>query len=130
MDFNGYLLRSMMPYGHYDTRKVHKLQSRVYLNSLCAFVSFFCGVKALIITLTPWEQTETVFYLIELYVVNHELQRVFFLCLAIIHFATSFNYLYWAYLNSHPAKLRCLHMFFMPDINELCRHYELERTSA
>lgn len=125
-----YLLQSMMPYGHYDTHTGQRVKSRVLLNYFCAFASFFCGVKGLIIILTPWDQIEMVFYLIELYIVNHELQRIFFQCLTNIHFTLGFVYLYYGYLNANPRRMRCLNMFFMPDLNELCRQYGLKRKRA
>lgn len=131
MDFNEYLLQSLLPYGRYDTHTVHRVKNRVRLNYICAFISFFCGVKSLIITLTPWDTgVEPVFYLIDLYIVNHDLQRIFFQCLSNVHFALGFVYLFYGYLNMDPRRMRCLDMFFMPDLNELCKHYGLKRKSA
>ena len=130
MDFNGYLLQTMLPYGRYDTRTVQKTKRRVYLNYFCAFASFFCGVKCLLIMLMPWDQVEPAYYLIELYIVNHPLQRFLFQCVTNIHFTVFFTYLYWGYLNENPKKMRCLDMFFISDLNELCRQYGLKRKSA
>ena len=130
MDFNEYLFQAMLPYGRYDTHTVHRVKKRVYLNYFCAFASFFCGVKCLLIELLPWDQVEVAYYLIELYIVNHPLQRFLFQCVTDIHFTLFFTYLYWGYLNEHPKKMRCLDMFFMPDLKELCRRYGLKRKSA
>lgn len=131
MDFNNFLLKSMMPYGHYDTRTVHRSAPRICLNYFCAFVSFFCGVKTLVIVLMPWDtETEIVLFLVELYIVNSELQKYFYLCLINIHFGTFFIYVYWGYLSFTPGRLQCLNMFFMSDIGELCKCYDLRLTAT
>lgn len=130
MDFNDHLLQAMLPYGRYDTRTVHKVKKHVYWNYFCVFASFFCGFKCLLIELMPWDQVEVAYYLIELYIVNHPLQRFLFQCVMDIHFSVGFIYIYWGHLNNNPRKLRCLDMFFIPDLHELCRRYGLKRKAA
>lgn len=120
-----------MPYGRYDPHgTVHKIKNRIRLNYFCAFISFFCGIKSIVIMLTPWTEVEIPLLLIEVYVVNHELQRFLLQCLTDIHFTVAFSYLYWGYLNSNPRKMRCLNMFFISDIKQLCKQYGLKRKQA
>ena len=80
MDFNKFLLISMMPYGRYNSRMVHKSKTRISLNYFCAVINFFCALKTLAIVLMPWQEIEIVLYLVELYIVNSELQKYFYLC--------------------------------------------------
>lgn len=133
MDFNQYLLNTLMPYGRYDPHgngTVHKVKRRIYLNYFCAFVSLFCALKSFVIMVTPWTKVEVALYLIEVYVANHPLQRFLLQCLTNLHLTVAFSYLYWGYLNSNPNKMRCLTMFFLPDIKELCKLYGLKRKQA
>ena len=130
MDFNDFLRPSFLLQGRYDTKTVQRSQTRLYLSYLCAFVEFFCGLKMIVIILVPWDKVEIALYLVELYIVNNSLQKFFYVCVVFLHLHCGFNYLYWTRLCSNPSMLRCLNMFFLPDFDELCRHYDLEPRSA
>lgn len=130
MDFNSFFLPSLLLYGPFDTRTVQRSQARVYGNYFCAFVEFFCGLKVIVMILVPWERVEIALYLVELYIVNNSLQKFFYVCLVFLHFHAGFNYLYFGYLCGNPSQLRCLNMFFLPFLDELCGRYALERSSA
>lgn len=128
IDFNDFLLPSLLPYGRYDTKTVTKSQTRVHVNYLCAFVEFFCGLKMIVIILVPWDQIEIT---LSGRAVHHkQFTSEVFLCVVFLHFYAGFNYLYFGRLCSNPSRLKCLNMFFLPDLNELCRRYNLESDSV
>lgn len=85
MDFNDFFLPSLLPYGHYDTKKVHSMRTRVWANYLCAFIEFFCALKMIVIILWPWQKLEITLYLVELYIVNNSLQKFFYVCVVGLH---------------------------------------------
>lgn len=69
-----------------DGRTVQKSRPRVWVNYLCAFIEFFCGLKMIVIILWPWDKLEIVLYLVELYIVNSSLQKFFYICVVFLHF--------------------------------------------
>ena len=125
MDFNNLLLSTLLFPGRYDTRTVHRAKVRVYLNYFLAFSQFFLGIKLFIIILMPWE-SEVLFYLIEFYLTNSSVQKVFFVAVANVHLHIGYVYLFFNWLCADPNRLHALDMFFIPDVGELCKHYDLE----
>lgn len=124
MDLNKFLLNSFLPHGYYDTKKVHVKKGYVYLNYLSIVVCFFCGLKALVVVIWP----RFLPYLTELYIVDHWFQRYFHLCLAFVHFSASYSFFFYGQLNA--KGLRCINVYFMPNINDICKYYSLELKTA
>ena len=129
MDFNNLLLSALLLPGRYDTRTVHRNQVRVFMNYFLSFLQFFLGLKLFIIILVPWE-SKILFYLIEFYLINSSVQKVFFVAVANVHLHIGFLYLYWNYLAYDPKRMQCLNMFFIPDTVEFSRRYDLEMETA
>ena len=54
------------------------------------------------------------------------MQKFFYVCVLLVHLHIFVIYLYWGRLCSDPARMHHLNMFFVEDIQEFCRHYDLE----
>lgn len=125
MDFSHLLLTALLPSDANNTQR----KSRPWLNYLTyvsGFIQFFCGIKMLVIILAP---TELEFYLVDMYIIDSELQKYFFIAVVNIHISVAWIYLYWSDLNRQPERMACL-SFFTPDLRQLCRHYHLDSTAA
>ena len=126
MDFNGHLLAAMLIRGRFDTRTVHESQFRIYANHVLAFIQFFCSIKMLVVLVMPWnDEAPILFYLIDYYVFPGEVQKSLFIAVCGIHMHIAYIYWKWNHLSADPRRLHYLKMFFMPDIGQLCRYYNL-----
>ena len=134
MDFNGMLLSSLLLYGRYDTKTVHRDERRVYMNYFLAFLQLACSLKMLVIMLIPWDvlddERPILFYLIEFYVINSGVQKAFYVAISGVHFHIFILYLFWGHLCSDPARMQPLNFLFMPNIGRLCRQYDLTLRST
>lgn len=130
MDYNNYLLFTLMPIGRYDPKlkKVHINKIREIINYVIIFINVFCGLKTALIVLSP--DLKMVFYLIDLHIHAGIIQKLFHLGIIFIHFATGYAYWYWNHLNKNVHKMECLDFLFMPNLKELCDRYELDLKST
>ena len=78
-----------MPLGVYDfyRKKIYFNKRKLLINQFCALINFFCCVKTFFILITPG--STTIFYLVELFIVDGYVQRVRIsvLCYLIIKFS-------------------------------------------
>lgn len=131
MDFNGMLLSSLLLYGRYDTKTVHRNEKRVYANYFLAFLQLALSLKMIIIILVPWNDEQPIlYYLVEFYIINSGTQKALYVAIAGVHFHIFLLYLYYGHLCSDPARLYYLRFLFMPNIAELCSQYDLRLKSV
>ena len=131
MDFNRMLLSSLLLYGRYDTKTVHRNEKRVFMNYFMAFLQLALSLKMVIIMLMPWDDEQPIlFYLVEFFIVNSGTQKVLYVAVAGVHFHIFLIYRYYGHLCSDPARLYHLRFLFMPNIGELCWNYDLSLKSV
>ena len=58
------------------------------------------------------------------------MQKLFHISILLVYLHSFIVYLYWRRLSSNPAKMHHLNMFFIADLNEFCRYYNLNRELA
>ena len=94
MDFNGPLLWAMLLRGRFDSERIHESRFRVFAGHVLAFIQFFCGLKILVVLLSPWDdQRPLLFYLIDFYFFPSGVQRAMFFAVTFIHLHLA--YIYW-----------------------------------
>ena len=131
MDFNDMLLSSLLLYGRYDTKTVHRNEWRVSMNYFQAVLQLACCLKMVVIMLVPWnDERPILFYLIEFYVINSGAQKMLYVAISGVHFSIFILYLYWGHLCSDPARMRYLNFLFMSDLRQLCKQYDLTLQST
>lgn len=128
MDFNNMLLSSLLLYGRYDTKRVHRSEWRVYMNYTVAIVQLVTSAKLLPIILSreKEDQKSILFYLIDFYIINSSVQFAFYLGCMGVHFGIFLLYLEWGRLSSDPRRMHHLRMFFMPNLRQLCKEFDLD----
>lgn len=124
MDYNNYMLSTQLFIGRYDTKTVHINKTQLVLNRICGIINLVCGLKTIAILLIS--DHKAIFYLIELYIVEGLVQNSFHFGMSFLHIATSIAYFYWRYLNYNTRQMKCLDFLFTPDINDLCKNYDIK----
>lgn len=127
MDFNSYLRPVMVLGGVYDfysrTFQVNKRKRQI--SYFCAAVNLFCSLKTICILVAP--NPKTIFYLIDLHLVEGYVQRFFMVGVSLIHASSAFIFFYWMYLTQDVSRIDCFNFLFIPNLTDLCRHYALEK---
>ena len=129
MDFNGILNGVFLLSGRYDKGTVRKSRFRIAISYFLIFVNLFCGAKLFVVLLAPFftKNESLLFYLVDIYLLRHEIQSAFFVAVVWIHLFIAYIYWAWDRLSDDPRRMQCLSIFFTPDINELCKNYDLKR---
>lgn len=70
----------------YDGQKIQFFRKDNILYRICAYINIFCGLKAAVILLAP--NVRTIYYLVELYIIESLAQKSFQAGLMGLHFST------------------------------------------
>lgn len=76
MDYNNYILFTLMPLGRYsyENKRVYISRTRTIINRILIAINIICGLKIALILLIP--NNDAVLYFIELYIANGIAQKV------------------------------------------------------
>ena len=131
MDYSYLLSLSMLPTGQYDVwgRRFKMERKKALLNYFCAGICFFCGLKYIAIMLLP-QETNSILYLSELYLYELPGAILWHFGCTVIHFNVSFEYVYMASICQDGSRFDCLRFMFMPNLDDLCEHYDLDKKST
>ena len=127
MDHNYLCSLSMLPSGRYYPygKRFERRRGKVALNFFCIVINFFCALKCICIMVLP-ASTKSILYLGELYLYETPLTQIFQLGCSLIHLNIGVVYVYWSYLCRDASKTECLSFLFIPNLAELCEHYDLD----
>lgn len=127
MDHNYLCSLSMLPSGRYYPygKRFERRRGKVALNFFCIVINFFCALKCICIMVLP-ASTKSILYLGELYLYEMPITLLFQLGCSLIHLTIGVVYVYWSRLCRDASKTECLSFLFIPNLAELCEHYDLD----
>ena len=126
MDFNSYFSKIWLQVGYYDTRTLRIDKKLVLMNRISILSSLICMIKSLIILLDFSADNRLRFYLIEIYLFEGKIQKIFDLGFFLGHGAIAYAFYYFGFiLNKDLKLLKNLDFLFIENLDDLIAYYNL-----